>query len=352
MDWYEYWRKTMRPYLGLGGAFEQSMREYERIRDLTRADGFMMNSIRELQEARYVEAQNQAFLAAGEQLCRSIGLDDYHQRLMDQVAVANSYEDAIWAHVPRGTRDILNAQSYVDMNALTQAASSASALLKDAGAFIDFHTIQNLADDFSSRIQDYLDDHPLESIDDWGEALEESGADHDVADQFRQAIEDAIERLMPELIDRLGSVKKANARWARGVTRYAVLLVIQAVVGYVVWQILDAVIKRSDVDVDESREMEALAQDDAIEDYVFAKNSVVLRQGPAGSNPQITVVPAGTLLIVRKRKVGWLQVRYEFPGGDGAVVTGWVRAKSVRSVAQETHRMLVKKLVSWSMKEE
>jgi hypothetical protein len=63
--------------------------------------------------------------------------------------------------------------------------------------------------------------------------------------------------------------------------------------------------------------------------------------GPNTKQKIIGKVLAGRLLRKRRTQGGWVLVEYTDPRGDGASITGWVRAKYVRLAEAETRRIIM-----------
>ena len=68
---------------------------------------------------------------------------------------------------------------------------------------------------------------------------------------------------------------------------------------------------------------------------------VNLLLGPDTKQRFVSTVPAGHILRKRRTQRDWVLVEYTDPRGDGASVTGWVRAKYVRSVEAATRRIIM-----------
>ena len=68
---------------------------------------------------------------------------------------------------------------------------------------------------------------------------------------------------------------------------------------------------------------------------------VNLLLGPDTKQRIVSTMPAGQILCKRRTQRDWVLVEYTDPRGDGASVTGWVRAKHVRSVEAATRRIIM-----------
>jgi len=77
-----------------------------------------------------------------------------------------------------------------------------------------------------------------------------------------------------------------------------------------------------------------------ISELFFSERDVIVRSGPQSSQMLIGRIPARQLMRVTARRPGWYRVRFVDPAGDGAQVTGWVRAKGMKHANTETARMV------------
>jgi hypothetical protein len=68
---------------------------------------------------------------------------------------------------------------------------------------------------------------------------------------------------------------------------------------------------------------------------------VLLLRGPDTKQRIVSTVPSGQILRKRRTQRDWVLAEYTDPRGDGASVTGWVRAKHVRSVEAATRRIIM-----------
>lgn len=74
---------------------------------------------------------------------------------------------------------------------------------------------------------------------------------------------------------------------------------------------------------------------------VLTTGKAAVHAGPHSTHQVLGAIGQGKILHVLNRRHGWVRVRYVLPDGDGAEVTGWVRAKKVRPMELEARRLLL-----------
>lgn len=218
---------------------------------------------------------------------------------------------------------------------------------------IDFEVIRSAAMAASARVRDdlWLDDSP--DLDDVYDAVE--GAN---LEDVRAVVEEALTAAFQDAAEK-GLLSGGPSQWLQFFLTIfvSVLLAAGQIIGQPIFQHwyeaaddhappkstsaakIDHMASSRSTNVNARINLSAPAASPNV--TLVSVTTMRLFLGPDTKQRVVGTVPAGHILRKRRSQRGWVLVMYVDPRGDGASLTGWVRAKYVRSVEAATRRIIM-----------